>query len=419
MPSTTDPIEEPRRRQTARSVLAIGLGVAAALTALAFGGLALAFGGAGATPDVIPLTVAVLTMAAVGTVLSLRVPSNAVGWLLLISAVVLGVEFLAVDYAEGSRMLAGGSWPGTSVAFWLYGYLLAVPVLIMVIGIPLVFPDGRLLSPRWRWAVAMVVLMGVGEVLKGFRVGFIADTDVENPFGIAEIEPLVDLLGLPPLQLVGPLAFGCGIASVLIRFRRGSSIERAQLKWLMAATAMAVTAWSVVGLAGALGASTLVTIGWVAGLLAFSALPLAIGIAVLRYRLYEIDRIISRSIGWAVVTGVLLAVFVNGVVALQGALAGLTQGNTIAVAMSTLALAALFQPLRRRIQRVVDRRFDRARYDGKQTVDAFAERLRDEVALDAVVADLDETVVASVRPATFGLWLRPARYELARSRDRR
>jgi hypothetical protein len=137
-------------------------------------------------------------------------------------------------------------------------------------------------------------------------------------------------------------------------------------------------------------------------------LPIAIGIAVLRYRLYEIDRIISRSIAWAVVTGVLVAVFAGGVVALQAALAGFTQGETLAVAVSTLVAATLFQPLRRRVQRAVDRRFDRASYDGQRTVEAFAERLRDEVALDAVVADLHQTVATSIKPTSFGLWLRPA-----------
>jgi hypothetical protein len=409
MRSTTEPASHPQRPLNIRTLVAAALGAAASLAALTFGGLAIASGGAGATPDAIPLTLAVLTMAAVGTLLSVRVPSNAVGWLILASAVVLGVEFLALDYAQASTEFAGGSWPGTSVAYWLYGNLLALPVLIMVIGIPLIFPDGRLPSPRWRWAVALVVVMGVSEVLKWFRVGPIADTTVANPFGIAGIERLLDVLGLPPLQLAGPLAFGCGIASVVIRYRRGNSIERAQLKWLVAATVMAVSAWAVVALAGALGASTLLTIGWVAGLLAFSALPLAIGIAVLRYRLYEIDRIISRTIGWAIVTGLLVLVFAGGVVALQASLTGFTQGNTIAVALSTLAAAALFQPVRGRVQHWVDRRFDRARYDGQRTVEAFAERLRDEVALDTVVADLHETVVASVRPATFELWLRPAR----------
>jgi hypothetical protein len=198
------------------------------------------------------------------------------------------------------------------------------------------------------------------------------------------------------------------IASVVVRFRRGDAVERTQLKWLLTVTAIAGIALLISALTSALGAIALATPAYSVGLLAFAALPMAIGIAVLRYRLYEIDRIISRTIGWALVTGVLGSVFVLGVVSLQAALTGLTQGNTIAVALSTLAVAALFRPVRGRVQRGVDQRFDRGRYDAQRTAAAFAERLRVEVALDTVVADLHETVVRSVRPTLFGLWLRPS-----------
>ena len=136
------------------------------------------------------------------------------------------------------------------------------------------------------------------------------------------------------------------------------------------------------------------------------ACPLAIGIAVVRYRLYEIDRIISRTIGWALVTGLLVAVFIGGVLALQALLADFTQGQTLAVAASTLVAFALFQPVRRRVQRAVDRRFDRARYDGERTAAAFAERLRDEVDLVTLAAELQGTVGAAVRPTISSLWLR-------------
>jgi hypothetical protein len=141
------------------------------------------------------------------------------------------------------------------------------------------------------------------------------------------------------------------------------------------------------------------------GLLAMLALPVAIGIAVLRYRLYEIDRIISRTIGWAIVTSGLLGVFAVLVVGLQALLDGVTQGDTLPVALSTLVAAALFQPIRRRVQHAVDRRFDRARYDGERTAAAFAERLRDEVDLEALADDLRSTVGHAVRPAAASVWL--------------
>jgi hypothetical protein len=221
------------------------------------------------------------------------------------------------------------------------------------------------------------------------------------------MEPVLDVLG-PATRLATVLAVPCALASVVIRFRRGDAVERTQLKWLLTATAMAGIALLVSALTTAVGAIALAIPAYSIGLFAFSALPVAIGIAVLRYRLYEIDRIISRTIGWAIVTGLLVSVFAAGVVALQMAFADLTQGNTIAVAVSTLAAAALFQPLRRRVQHAVDRRFDRARYDTHRTVNAFAERLRDEVALDAVEADLRGTITGSVKPSSYALWLRAA-----------
>jgi hypothetical protein len=217
---------------------------------------------------------------------------------------------------------------------------------------------------------------------------------------------LLNAIHLP--DAIGVVVLLSPIAAVAIRYRRGGAVERQQLKWLIAVTVAAVIAWSIVTVGGLMRTQLLTTIGWYGGLLAFAGFPIAIGIAVLRYRLFEIDRIISRTIAWAVVTGVLVAVFAGGVVALQAALVGFTQGETLAVAVSTLVAATLFQPLRWRVQRTVDRRFDRASYDGQRTVEAFAERLRDEVALDAVVADLHATVATSIKPSSFGLWLRQA-----------
>jgi hypothetical protein len=412
MPTSSEPIKVRRGLPAVRWFLAIGLGSAASIAAVSFAGLIAVLAPAELTKDALVIALAVLTMAAVGTLLAIRVPANAVGWLLLVAAFLLGIEFLALDYGEASRRFAARSWPGTDVAMWLYGNLLGLPVLIIAIGIPLVFPDGRLPSPRWRWVAAFVVLFGSEFVLSWFRPGLIPDTTVQNPFGIAGIEPWLDVFNLPPFQVVGPVIFVGGIASVVIRFRRGGVVERAQLKWLIAAGALAAISWPVIGLGSALGATVVTTLGWYAGLLSFVALPLAIGIAVLRYRLYEIDRIISRAIAWAMLTGVLAAAFAVGVFAFQAALAGFTQGETLAVAASTLLAVALFQPVRHRVQRVVDRRFDRARYDAERTVEAFVERIRNEVAVDAVLADLQTTVSDSIKPSSSALWLRPGRQEI-------
>jgi hypothetical protein len=391
-------------RLMGRTVLAIALAAAAVITTVT---TLVAVSLNDFVVDILLLTIAIVAMATVGVVLAIRVPANNVGWLLLVSGAILGIEFLGLAYAEGSITYAGGSWPGTAVAAWVYSNLFVVPVLIMTVGIPLIYPNGRLISPRWRLVVAVLVWSIVDAILRqGLRPGLIADTKIENPFVVAEIQPLLNAIHLP--DAIGVVVLLSPIAAVAIRYRRGGAVERQQLKWLVAVTVAAVIAWSVVTVGGLMRTQLVTTIGWYGGLLAFAGFPIAIGIAVLRYRLFEIDRIISRTIAWAVVTGVLVAVFAGGVVALQAALVGFTQGETLAVAVSTLVAATLFQPLRRRVQRTVDRRFDRASYDGQRTVEAFAERLRDEVALDAVVADLHATVATSIKPSSFGLWLRPA-----------
>jgi hypothetical protein len=357
-------------------------------------------------PDLLLAGVAVLAMATVGTLLAIRIPGNAIGWLLLVAALCMGLEILGDSYTRLSLKVAAGTMPGTAVA--ALSYIFLGPVVGVSVAIPLIYPDGRLLSPRWRWLVALSVLLGVFGILRqALRPGPMPYSGIENPFGIAGIEPLLSATDLT--EAFAAILFLGAIASVAIRYRRGSLVERQQLKWLIAATALGAGLWSVSGVGALAGSFVLGSVGWYGGQLAFAAYPVAIGIAVLRYRLYELDRIISRTIAWALVTGVLVVVFAAGVVALQAVLARVTQGETVAVAVSTLVAATLFQPLRRGVQRAVDQRFDRATYDAQRTVEAFAERLRDEVALDAVVADLHETVGASIRPSSFGLWLRPAR----------
>jgi hypothetical protein len=180
------------------------------------------------------------------------------------------------------------------------------------------------------------------------------------------------------------------------------------MRWLVASLC-AIVASVVLGLVvtvilGEAGAE----IAWLPVIVAYPTLPLAVYIAVSRYRLYEIDRIVSRTVGWAVITGLLLVVFAVGVVSLQALLAGVTQGQTLAVAGSTVLAFGLFQPVRRRVQRMVDRRFDRARYDAERTAARFAERLRDKVELDGVEEELTTTVAGALRPSGVGLWIREA-----------
>jgi hypothetical protein len=194
-----------------------------------------------------------------------------------------------------------------------------------------------------------------------------------------------------------------GAVALAVRWRRGTPIERAQIKWLVAATAFLVVA-EVINVV-TFRADQLNAVTVIATSAAIALIPIAIGIAILRYRLFEIDRLVSRTIAYTAVTAVLLAVFVGIILLLQTVLEPYTQGQTIAVAASTLVVFALFQPVRRRVQHAVDRRFDRARIDADQTSSDFAERLRHEVDIETVTSDLRGTVRAAIKPTGVSLWV--------------
>jgi len=388
---------------TARAVIPIGLGVAAVAAVVA--GLLL-MPPERSTPDLLLFLVVVVTVSGVGAFLAVRVPGNVIGWMLLASGMLFGYGILSGGYAYRSIDDPAGLWPATALLGWLNNLLFLPPVMIVVVAVPLVFPDGRLLSPRWRWVAAA---LAIGTLAAGVRPalapGPMGDLGIDNPFGqpalqsaVGAIDTLAALTALP--------VFVASMASVVVRYRRGGPIERHQLKWLIAVTALAAASLPFAFVGGTLGLTVAANAAWFVGFVAIAALPIAIGIAILRYRLFEIDRIISRTLGWAIVTGVLVAVFAGAVVLLQAALAPFTQENTIAVAASTLIAFALFQPLRLRVQHAVDRRFDRARYDGQRTVDAFAERVRNEVDLGTLRTSLSATASGAVRPAGVGVWLR-------------
>jgi drug/metabolite transporter (DMT)-like permease len=236
-----------------------------------------------------------------------------------------------------------------------------------------------------------------------------AGTELVNPFGIAGwpgiLQAFVELI---PLEMVALLALGA--AAVITRYRRGDRIERLQIRWLASAVMVIAVGLTATVLSFGLGndnppireSTTLIAY---AGIL---LMPVAIGIAVLRYRLFEIDRIISRTIAWAVVTGVLGVVFAATVVGLQTVLNNVTQGETLAVAGSTFVAFAVFQPVRRRVQSVVDRRFNRARYDAERTATAFAGRQRDQTNIAGLRVDLVGTIDAALHPQAVGVWIRPS-----------
>jgi hypothetical protein len=353
--------------------------------------------------------VAVLSFATVGAILVSRLPANVIGWLLALGGFGLAVGNGAGGLADYGLIAHPGSVPGAIWFAWLSEWIWA-PAFGAVVLLALVYPTGRLLSVRW-WPVAVgailvITILTFGSATGPWPAGIFP---VANPLLIAGGAPgsMLDMVGVvagPIALLVALLA----VASLVLRYHRAAGVERAQLKWFAFVTAISVPAFLVtVVLYGNTGVAPVASL--VAGLVAFGGfafLPVAIGIAVLRYRLYEIDRLISRTIAYAVVSAIVGGLFVGLILVFQAMLAPLTQSNDLAVAGSTLIVFALFVPIRRRVQRLVDRRFNRTRYDAERTVAAFAERLRDEVDLEALRAEILATVTSTVEPSSVSLWLR-------------
>ena len=345
------------------------------------------------------------TFPIVGWLVATRRPGNAMGWIFIVIGLSQAVDTFAGQYSYVGLVTAPGSLPAADVLAWVAVWAWVPGFAPLVTLAVLLFPDGRPPSPRWR---PVIPLVGFAMLLLAIPVAVVAwparGADLLGEGPVPTTDPTIGaLLGLQFLGLiVVAVASLLSVLGMLTRFRRSRGVERAQLKWFVAAAAIEVALLVLSGF---------VTLpnGLFGGLLTIVVTPLvpiAATIAILRYRLYEIDRIISRSIGWAALTATLVVVFVAAVVAFEALLTSFTQEQTIAVAASTLLAFGLFQPLRRRIQRAVDRRFDRGAYDRQRIADAFAERLRGEVAIDALADDLESTIERAIRPSAQSLWLR-------------
>lgn len=345
-----------------------------------------------------------ISSATVGAVIVWRVPHNRVGRTLLVGAVLLETVFAAWPGAIAGALAAAAPEVVLGAIVWWANVALYVALFLLFPVVGLIFPDGRLPGPRWRLPfLAVSATLALGAILVTIAP---APQDLEpsipNPFALRGIPAVVGELGVALSIFAIAAGFGMAVAAVATRFRRSRGAERAQVKWVLAALAFMAIAFPVSFLTD-IGPAELVDLG---SALVGALMPVSIGIAILRYRLYEIDRLISRTVSWALVTGVLAAVFAGLVVGLQAVFADITQGQTLAVAASTLVAFALFQPVRGRVQRAVDRRFDRARYDSERTAAAFAERLRDRVDLAGLEADVASTVRAALRPSAVGVWTR-------------
>ena len=361
----------------------------------------------------VPFSLVILAFPLVGFLLTRQQPTNAIGWLLLGVGLCWAVRAFWFDgYLRWTLTAHPGSLPGAGAVGALSFPLWIPSIGLMGTFLILLYPNGRLPSPRWRpvaWASALSMLgLYLPSVVRPGPVEQAPVPDLANPFAVDALLPAVPVLD--GLVLTLPLCIVACAAGLVMRFRRSRGIERLQLTWLATAggfIAFGYLLWMLVGAyAAVVGAGDLPR--WFsyvsdALFLSFVLIPVAVWVAVLKHGLYGIDRLISRSVSYVIVTGTLLGVYV----AIVTGLSRLTpNGSSLALAGSTLAVAALFQPLRRRVQARVDRRFNRARYDADRTVDAFTRRLRDEVDLDAVRADLLLVVRETVQPATVGLWLR-------------
>ena len=343
-----------------------------------------------------------LVFSGVGGLVASRHPRTAMGWIFLSVGLSTGLATLAGSYADrwvhggrGSRALGEAAMVYTNVAWIPF-------ILVPCTFVLLLFPDGRLLSRRWRW-VAWCAGAGIAGVFLAAAVapGPLDDYPrIDNPYGI-------DAFLLAPLTAIAALALLIGMAgsaaSLVVRFRRAHGELRQQIKWLALAGAVAAVVVPIATVGPGLWGDAATNIACMFGVL---GLPVAAGIAILRHRLYDIDVVINRALVYGALTATLAGAYLACVLLLQFVLQPLTKDSSLAIAASTLAVAAMFRPARTRAQAVVDRRFYRRRYDATQTLDAFAGRLRHELDLDALDADLRGVVADAMQPAHVSLWLR-------------
>ena len=350
----------------------------------------------------IPLAVAAVSAATVGAVVAGRRPGHPVGWLLVGLGLSVSAQEMTFAYTRYGLVVRPGSLPGAAYLAGLNNGL--VLAWISCAGFVLLLtPTGSLPSPRWRWwarvAAAAALLWLLGSVVdpEPLRPEF---PEIGNPLAVPALYGSLDWFWVAGLVVLVALVVAAG--SLVMRFRRARGTERQQLRWLAWGAALAAAAL-LVALAGLFLAEDFTVLNLGLGVSA-AVLSLAIGAAILRYRLYDLDRIISRTLAYGLLT-VLLGLGYAAVVLGLGRL--LPQGSSLAVAAATLAVAAAFQPARRRIQAAVDRRFNRRRHDAARIIEAFGARLRDQVDLDALHRDLLAVVHQTIQPTQASLWLRP------------
>ena len=358
-------------------------------------------------PTYSSVTLAVLALAfsVVGAIIASRQPRNAIGWLFCGVGVTIGLSSFAGDYAE--FWLASGFGMGAlgETAAWFSSWSWALLVFVPTSFLLLLFPDGRLPSPRWR-PVAWCAALGLIGFLSGYTLepGPLEEFPrMMNPYGVDS--PVLGVVAIAGAILASASMVASAI-SLIVRMRRAGRAERQQIKWLAYGGAVVVGAVFV----GGVIAVWIGDVGIALISLGLLGVPIFTGVAIARYRLYDIDIVINRTLVYGALTAALVAVYFGGVATLQALFRALTdqeQQPQLAVVVSTLAIAALFDPLRRRIQSFTDRRFYRSKYDAQKTLEAFSSKLRDETDLEALSGNLEGVVRGTMQPAHVSLWLRP------------
>jgi hypothetical protein len=356
-----------------------------------------------------------MSFATVGALISSRQPRNLIGWIFCVLGILGPFGTASEEYALYALVTKPGSLPGGEVMVWLAAWFAGPIIFAMVAFVLLLFPDGRLLSRRWRpvvWVNLLAILLLFAWNFEPGQIENIGLLKVANPFGVTGAYALLNTLGTIGLFLVLAATIA-GAISLVVRFRRSKGDERQQIKWFVLAGGIFCAAFAVAPVLWTVPLSHRTEWIWpTLFLLSFGTIPVATGIAILKYRLYEIDLLINRTLVYGSLTAILAVVYFGGVAGTQAifrTLTGQEQQPQLAVVVSTLVIAALFTPLPRRIQSFIDRRFYRRKYDAAKTLEAFSAKLRDETNLDALSVDLVGVVRETMQPAHVSLWLRPHR----------
>ena len=362
---------------------------------------------AGPTPlgAYVGYTLAFVAYPAVGALIVFRRPGNRIGWLFLVTGLVLEAGALAPAYATHGTFVSPHSLPGAQWAAWFSAWLDGLFILGLALLL-LLFPDGFVPTRRWRPALWLVLsgtaVLVVDSALKPGPIR--KDLPIENPLGIGGAAGLFAALDTA-VWLLFVVSFVVSVAALVTRFIHANGEVRAQIKWIVGAALLLVLAFAAdIITVGVLGRGQSISDA-IFGL-GFAGVPLAAGVAILRYRLYEIDRVISRTLVYGGLTVILGAAYAGLVLGGQALFSSFAGGSHLAVAVSTLVVAALFLPLRARVQKFVDRRFYRSRYHAQRTLEAFGARLREQVDLETLIAELSSTVRDTLQPREASVWLR-------------